>query len=393
MKKLLFLSFYYKHDLCAGSFRATPLVNELARRCGGAWEIHVLTTMPNRYSSFSAQAPSVESNPGVKVFRFRLPPHRSGMADQAVAFFRYARMVVQTVRNNSYEGVFATSSRLATGVLGAWVARRSHLPYYLDIRDIFSDTLDDLFRGSPKRALLPFVRLAETFALKTASHTNLVSGGFVPYFREKGLIGNFSLYPNGIDDEFVGRDFSKTQVDGRKTLLYAGNIGEGQGLHRIVPGLALRMGVNWVLRIVGDGGKRSELEREIAERNIPNVEILNPVPRGQLLDMYREADVLFIHLNDHDAFKRVLPSKIFEYAATGKPILAGVGGYAAEFLKKNVSNVSLFAPCDHPSALEALQALKLDYTDRRIFVQKYSRKKITELLAEDILRVMNCPGR
>ena len=44
-------------------------------------------------------------------------------------------------------------------------------------------------------------------------------------------------------------------------------------------------------------------------------------------------DVLFLHLNDYSAFRKVIPSKIFEYAATGKPIVAGVSGYAAEFLR------------------------------------------------------------
>jgi len=32
-----------------------------------------------------------------------------------------------------------------------------------------------------------------------------------------------------------------------------------------------------------------------------------------------DADVLFLHLNAYKAFEKVLPSKIFEYAATGRP--------------------------------------------------------------------------
>ena len=61
------------------------------------------------------------------------------------------------------------------------------------------------------------------------------------------------------------------------------------------------------------------------------MQIIDPVSRSDLFDEYKNADVLFLHLNDYAAFRKVLPSKIFEYAATGKPILAGVAGYMQNF--------------------------------------------------------------
>ena len=65
-----------------------------------------------------------------------------------------------------------------------------------------------------------------------------------------------------------------------------------------------------------------------------------------LLEHYRKADILFLHLNNFRAFEKVLPSKIFEYAATGKPILAGVSGYASKFLREQIVGVQVFNPCD-----------------------------------------------
>ena len=54
----------------------------------------------------------------------------------------------------------------------------------------------------------------------------------------------------------------------------------------------------------------------------------------ELIKKYQEADILFLHLNNYKAFLKVLPSKIFEYSATHKPICAGVSGHSKEFLKK-----------------------------------------------------------
>lgn len=51
--RILFLSFYYKPDLCAGSFRATALAEALSKKIGKADELHVLTTRPNRYRSYN----------------------------------------------------------------------------------------------------------------------------------------------------------------------------------------------------------------------------------------------------------------------------------------------------------------------------------------------------
>ena len=121
---------------------------------------------------------------------------------------------------------------------------------------------------------------------------------------------------------------------------------------------------------------------------LDNVDLFPPVAREQLLEFYREADVLFLHLNDYPAFKRVLPSKLFEYAATGKPIWAGVAGYAAEFIAAELTNTAVFAPCDAEAALESFERLELGLTDRTAFVQRYARERIMDEMAQDILQLL-----
>lgn len=387
-KRLLFLSFYYPPDLSAGSFRSKALVKEFIVQAGAGWDIDILTTMPNRYCSLSSEAALVEQVDGLKVQRILLPAHQSGMRDQSLAFVAYARNVRRAIKGNHYDMVFATTSRLATGVLGARIASRRRIPLYLDMRDIFSDTMEDVLKDSALRILLPAIRLAEKYAVGHACKVNVVSGGFLPYFEEHGLANGFSIFPNGIDDEFLGVDFSK-QIDdkAKKVILYAGNIGKGQGLHRVVPELAQRLDGDWLVRIVGDGGMLGALKSELTRKGIDNVELMAPVPRCELIDHYRQADVLFLHLNDYKAFRRVLPSKIFEYAATSKPILAGVGGYAATFLQENVPNVAIFPPCNAKAGADALHNLCLFNVPREQFVSKYSRHAIAMEMIADILKM------
>ena len=129
------------------------------------------------------------------------------------------------------------------------------------------------------------------------------------------------------------------------------------------------------------------MESEVNKSGVQNVFIRNPIPRKELLEKYSEADILLIHLNDINAFRKVLPSKIFEYAASGKPILAGVSGYAAEFLLKQVSGVAVFNPCDPLDMKSALIRLLSgpNFFDRNEFCSQYLRRNIMKKMAHDIL--------
>src|SRR5690606_26666824 len=139
---------------------------------------------------------------------------------------------------------------------------------------------------------------------------------------------------------------AEREAGGSKIMLYAGNIGYGQALHTVIPRMAKRLEREWTLWVVGDGSARRDLEEAVGKAQVSNVVLRPPVPRGELAELYGRADCLFLHLNNKPAFHRVLPSKVFEYAATGKPIVAGVPGYAAEFVNAEIANAAVFAPHD-----------------------------------------------
>ena len=73
--KILILSFYYSPDLCAGSFRTTALVEQLKKNKD--IDIEVITTMPNRYSSYKQETLSFEVDGNVSIRRISLPEHKS----------------------------------------------------------------------------------------------------------------------------------------------------------------------------------------------------------------------------------------------------------------------------------------------------------------------------
>lgn len=393
--RVLLLTFYFQPDLCAGSFRATALVSALQDALPADSEIEVVTTLPNRYHSYRADAPHHERSGKVSITRIALPTHRSGMLDQSRAFLAFAKEALDEVRGRKYDVVVATSSRLMTAVLGAWVARRGGAPLYLDVRDIFTDTIKDVAPRAIGWATQPIFAALERWAVTGATRVNLVSRGFGPDFARRYPRQRFSFFSNGIDEEFLSAapsgDEARPLSDPSRpaTVVYAGNVGEAQGLHEILPELAARLGESVRFQVIGDGGRRKALVAALARQGVSNVELLPPMPRTDLLRHYRAADILFLHLNDHAAFKKVLPSKIFEYAALGKPIWAGVAGHAAEFLAAEVPNSAVFPPCDAESAVSALGTLRLETVRRGAFLARYGRAEISRGMAADVVAIVD----
>ncbi len=388
--RILIISFYYTPDLSAGSFRTTALVEALREAGGEDLEIDVITTLPNRYATYSEDAPATEKSGRVSIDRVQIPAHKSDLAGQAFAFLRFAFAARRLSFRRDHDFVFATSSRLMTASIGAYVANRKRRPLYLDIRDIFVDTIGDLFSGwKAKVAKTVFSRI-EGWTMRSAQHINLVSEGFRDYFEARYEGVPLSFHTNGIDDEFLGLQsgIEQRRSEGTPlTVLYAGNIGEGQCLHAVVPDLAQRLAGRAHFVIIGDGGRRRQLEQAIAARGCDNVEIRPPVTRNRLIEEYTAADVLFLHLGAYDAFRKVLPSKIFEYAAMGKPILAGVAGFAAQFLQSEVANAGVFPPSDSDAGVVAFDSLTLGHTDRAAFVNKFARSTISANMAQQIVEM------
>lgn len=388
-KRILFLSFYFEPDLCAGSFRNSPLAYELAAQAQVKdADIEVITTLPNRYSTYTTEALEHEVKGNMSITRVRIPSHQSGIKDQIYSFKEYFNQTKKLVRNKKYDLVYASSSRLFTAYLGYRIAKERKIPLYLDIRDIFVDTIKDVFPNPLiKSIVLPLMNYIERRTFGYASHINLISGGFKDYFTKYNS-SDFTEFSNGIDPVFLNAEKSDRRTGNlQKIILYAGNIGEGQGLHRIVPQAVKILGSEFRFRIIGDGGAKAKLINAL--ENIPNVEILPPVERNALINEYNNADFLFMHLNDYDAFKKVLPSKVFELGVFPKPLIAGVNGFSRSFVESNLPGSILVDSCNGNELAEKILSYQgSESPDRTEFINKYKREVINREMAKSILKFL-----
>ena len=373
------------------------MVQALLKQLPVGAHLEIVTTAPNRYVSYSETvtngAHAVEQHDQYTIHRIALPTHESGMLDQSKSFFVFAKEALKLTKQQQYQLVVATSSRLMTASLAAYIASQKRAPLYLDIRDIFVDTIKDVISAKSLMWLAPALSWVEKKTINTASKVNLVSEGFLPYFKKRYPTQRYSSFTNGIDQEFI--DASEAPLvqalnprDTEVNVLYAGNIGEGQGLSHIVPALANALKGRARFTVIGDGGRYKQLKLALEQQQCTNVELVPPMNRARLIEAYLKADILFLHLNAFPAFEKVLPSKIFEYAVLGKPILAGVAGYPASFIQNEVDNAQVFEPCNVSEAVLAFERLQLQRYPRTEFLKKFNRSNIMDAMAEDILSLL-----
>ena len=387
--RIIVLSFYFEPDLCAGSFRNSSLIQQISNQLPKNSEIVVITTMPNRYKSYKIAALPFEERGNIKIHRINIPTHNSGMKDQIRSFYAYYKDAIKISKKYDFELVYASSSRLFTAYLGRKIASQKKVPFYADVRDIFVDTMENILTNKFLRIIsLPILKYIEFITFRKATHINLISEGFYPYFKEKYPRPSYSYFSNGIDTLFLENN---KNIKGETTtfnIVYAGNIGEGQGLEKILPPAANILGEKYQFQIYGDGGTLTKLENEIDNYEVKNITIHKPISRDRLLVVYANADFLFLHLNSFKAFEKVLPSKLFEYAAYNIPIIAGVHGYAREFINQNIINSLVFDPCDYEELTKSLLNYQYKIIERTEFITNFKRSTINNEMAESILNLI-----
>jgi glycosyltransferase involved in cell wall biosynthesis len=384
--RILVLTFYFEPDLCAGSFRNTAFISALKDNLTINDKVDIVTTMPNRYSSFLKEALEEEKDENITIKRIKIPKHQSGMVDQVISFTTFAlKTFLYLGKKEKYDIVFASSSRLMTAFLGALISNRQKAKLFLDIRDIFTDTMGDIFKKSKLRHMISLFKIIEKYTINSAYHINLVSHGFEEYFLNINPTSKYSFFYNGVDNIFLEYNFKKEINSDKKIITYAGNIGEGQGLEKIIPDMAKLLPEEYEIHIIGDGGRKQQLIDSVT--GLENVKLFNSLDRNKLLEIYKNSDFLFLHLNDYDAFKKVLPSKIFEFAATNKYIIAGVSGYAKEFIEKNVTDSIVFNPCDALDFITKFKKIEFSKIDRSEFINQYTRVNIMKNMANKVYNI------
>lgn len=151
--------------------------------------------------------------------------------------------------------------------------------------------------------------------------------------------------------------------DEHRIVLYFGALGEANNLDVIIDAAIHSKDERVLFLLIGDGMKRPHIEKRIAQQQIDNVQVLEPVSKTSARGFINAADVCLVTLQDISLFKGAIPTKLLDYMACGKPVLCGVGGEAAAIV--NIAEAGInFPPNNSHQLASTLTNLLADQSAR-----------------------------
>lgn len=355
-----------------GTLVAAAIADGLA---GRGHQVDVLTGFPNYPDGKLQEGYPLklyrrdERSPGVTVHRAPLYPSHDGSPVRRMANYLSFAMASSWValrhvpRPDAWL-VYSSPATAAVPALGAslW----SSTPVHLLIQDLWPDsvTQSGMVNG-------PVIRVADAglrrFCAWTYRHSagiGVISPSMTAVLDGRGVEPTKIHYtPNWVDGSPVPAGQSSGPQLRRslglptgRLFMYAGNMGELQGLDPLVQAFARVPSAQLVL--IGAGVARPRLEETVRRERIENVSFLDPQPSAHIGRYIAASDVQVVSLKDTALLRATMPSKVQSSLAAGKPVLAHAAGDVAEVVSANGLGLAC-QPGDAAATVRAIQGLAL----------------------------------
>ncbi|MBU1694028.1 MAG: glycosyltransferase family 4 protein [Verrucomicrobia bacterium] len=374
--RILFITHYFPPEGNAPANR----VFEMTRRWAAAGHpVTVITGVPNvpngvPYPGYRNRLYQVETKDGVEVRRVWtfLAPNRGTIRRT----LNYLSFMVSALLAGLFvprpDVVIATSPQFFCGWAGVWMARLRRRPFILEIRDLWPESIEAV--GAMRRGLaLRFVGWLEQRLYRAARHMVTVGDGYRDRLVARGVpAGKITVIPNGFVPDAPPPEADVTALrkqyglEGRFVCAYIGTIGMACGLDVVLRAAARLKGEakdEFRFLLVGDGAIRADLERRRDAEGLAAVVFAGLQPRERILLFLAASDACLVHLRKNDLFKTVLPSKMLEAMAAGKPVVLGVEGAAAELLKRSGAGICI-EPENETDLLKVLESWRGQQAER-----------------------------
>ena len=253
----------------------------------------------------------------------------------------------------------------ATAALPALCARRAQrAPIFLVIQDLWPDAVLTSGLLSPRATSLA-ERLITRYCAWTyerAHGIGITSPGMAEMLVHRGVPRQKIHYtPNWVDPDPPTRVQHPTEclrsalgLPSGRLFMYAGNLGEFQGLDPLVR--AFQCCVDAQLVLVGDGVARLSLKATAKSLSLSNVHFIDPQPAHRIGEFVAAADVQIVSLQDTPLMRATTPSKLQASLAAGRPILAHAAGDVADAVDRSGAGITA-PPGDKARTVAAIRFL------------------------------------
>lgn len=333
-------------------------------------EVRVATGFPNYptgriYKGYKLRFRQREVIAGVTVDRLPLwPSHDRSALGRSLNYLSFfvSVLIYALLGVRRYDAIYVYHPPITPALAIAVAQLFRPVSFVVDIQDLWPDSVAS--SGMANRIILRVLDRLCQWVYRRAAHIICQSDGMVERLADRGVqrsklsrIYNWSNYsPAQHACDAVSADINDAFA-GRTNIVYGGNIGQAQALEALVEacGRASASVPKVRLHIFGQGIEKARIEA-LAAKYPDHVRVYGALPRSAMDRVFERADVLAMHLKDDPLFDITIPSKLQHYLSVGKPMLAGVGGEAAQILTECGSAV-ICEPMDAKGLAEGMVKL------------------------------------
>lgn len=367
--RILFFTHYFPPEVNAPASRTFEHAREWAR---AGHEVVVVTCAPNHpggklFPGYENRFRQSETIDGVRVLRvWTFLAANEGFLRRTLNYVSYAiAATLATIGLERPDVIVSTSPQFFCGLVGLVAKQLKRAPWVLEIRDLWPESIVTV-GAMRKGVLVRFLERLEALAYAKSDRIVSVTDAFVPHIRERGGADKISVIKNGADltmfSRFAGDGDVKRDLGLRERFVaaYVGTHGMAHGLDTILEAAYLLRGDSRIaFLLVGDGAERQRVLQRKDDMGLDNVVMLGQQPKSAMPGIWTATDASLILLRRSDLFRKVLPSKMFEAMAMGRPIVLGVEGEARDLLDEAGAGLAI-APESAEELAEAVTRLADD---------------------------------
>lgn len=368
--RILFLSHYFPPEVNAPASRTFDHCRAWAL---AGHDVTVVTCVPNHphghvFEGYRNRLYQTESRDGIRVVRLlTYATANEGTLRRTANYVLYMLMAMAAAPFlPRADVVVSTSPQFFNGLAGFFVSAMRRVPWVLEIRDLWPESILAVGAIRNRRIIGALERL-EAFAYRKADAIVSVTESFVAPIEARGGRGKVSVIRNGVDLKlFHRRDYDRELaaglgLSGRFVAAYVGTHGMAHGLGVILDAAQkLRARSDIVFLLVGDGADKQNLLTRREAMGLANVVMLDQLPKEKMPALWSICAASLVLLRKADLFNQVIPSKIFESMAMGKPVILGVGGESLRIITEAGAGIGI-QPENADDLAEAVRRLADDH--------------------------------
>lgn len=233
-----------------------------------------------------------------------------------------------TLWARSWDVILAVCPLLQSGLIPALLARSRKVPFIFHVQDLQLDAAREL-AIIQQPLLFACLRRLERFLFTRSQAVTTISRAMAARIRDKGVAAErVHLLPNWADLEDIKpgerRNLLRRELglNDEIMVLYAGNMGEKQGLEVILDAAAItryNQGIRYVF--VGEGAARKRLMDRAQRLGLETVSFFPLQSKDRFPLLLNAADIHLVVQKDK-ASDLVMPSKLGNILAAGRPFIA-----------------------------------------------------------------------